>query len=88
MSTRPTATCSRCRAAAPSGSAADQSGVDNLVLAGDWTRCGLDAGCIEAAVMSGIEAANVVAGRRLTAGLAGRWHGLEPDLLEAAGARG
>ena len=66
----------------------DQSGVDNLVLAGDWTRCGLDAGCIEAAVMSGIEAANVVAGRRLTAGLAGRWHGLEPDLREAAGARG
>jgi uncharacterized protein with NAD-binding domain and iron-sulfur cluster len=55
----------------------DQSGVENLVLAGDWTNCGLNAGCVEAAVMSGIEAANVVARRPLTDGLAGRWYGLE-----------
>ncbi len=55
----------------------DQSGCDNLVLAGDWTNCGLNAGCVEAAVMSGIEAANVVRGRPLTQRLAGRWYGLD-----------
>lgn len=44
----------------------DESGVDNLVLAGDWTDCGLNAGCIEAAVISGVEAAAAVEGRPLT----------------------
>lgn len=43
----------------------NQSGLDNLVLAGDWTDCGLNAGCIEAAVISGIEAAAAVEGRPL-----------------------
>ena len=28
----------------------DRSGFDNLVLAGDWTRNGIDGGCVEAAV--------------------------------------
>jgi hypothetical protein len=41
----------------------DESGFDNLYLAGDWTDCGLNAGCIEAAVLSGLEAANAVTGR-------------------------
>ncbi len=45
----------------------DESGYDNLVLAGDWTDSGMNAGCIEAAVMSGIEAANALLGR-------GRYH--------------
>jgi uncharacterized protein with NAD-binding domain and iron-sulfur cluster len=45
----------------------DESGYDNLVLAGDWTDCGMNAGCIEAAVMSGLQAANVLLGR-------GRFH--------------
>jgi uncharacterized protein with NAD-binding domain and iron-sulfur cluster len=45
----------------------DESGFDNLVLAGDWTDCGMNAGCIEAAVMSGLEAANSLLGR-------GRFH--------------
>ena len=45
----------------------DESGYDNLVLAGDWTDCGINAGCIEAAVMSGLEAANALLGR-------GRYH--------------
>ena len=45
----------------------DESGYDNLVLAGDWTDCGLNAGCIEAAVMSGLQAANALLGR-------GRYH--------------
>jgi uncharacterized protein with NAD-binding domain and iron-sulfur cluster len=41
----------------------DESGYDNLVLAGDWTDSGMNAGCIEAAVMSGFEAANALLGR-------------------------
>ena len=42
---------------------ADESGYDNLFLAGDWTDNGLNAGCIEAAVLSGLRAANAVLGR-------------------------
>ncbi len=45
----------------------DESGYDNLALAGDWTDTGINAGCIEAAVVSGLQAANAVAGR-------GRYH--------------
>ncbi|TDO18731.1 uncharacterized protein with NAD-binding domain and iron-sulfur cluster [Mycobacterium sp. BK086] len=40
----------------------DESGYDNLVLAGDWTDCGINAGCIEAAVVSGLQAANALLG--------------------------
>ena len=39
----------------------DDSGFDNLVLAGDWTRNGVDGGCVESAATSGRQAA-----RRLT----------------------
>lgn len=42
---------------------ADEGGFDNLFLAGDWTDCGINAGCIEAAVLSGLQAANAVQGR-------------------------
>jgi uncharacterized protein with NAD-binding domain and iron-sulfur cluster len=45
----------------------DESGYDNMVLAGDWTDSGMNAGCIEAAVMSGLQAANALLGR-------GRFH--------------
>ncbi len=41
----------------------DESGYDNVVLAGDWTDCAMNAGCIEAAVMSGLIAANALLGR-------------------------
>jgi uncharacterized protein with NAD-binding domain and iron-sulfur cluster len=41
----------------------DESGYDNLVLAGDWTDSGINAGCIESAVMSGLQAANALLGR-------------------------
>ena len=41
----------------------DESGYDNLFLAGDWTDSGLNAGCLEAAVLSGLQAANAVRGR-------------------------
>jgi len=40
----------------------DQSGYRDLYLAGDWTDCGLNAGCIEAAVLSGLQAANAALG--------------------------
>ncbi|GIQ75080.1 FAD-dependent oxidoreductase [Bradyrhizobium sp. RD5-C2] len=40
----------------------DRSGISNLFLAGDWTRTGLDSGCIEAAVMSGRVAARAITG--------------------------
>ena len=39
------------------------SGFANLVLAGDWTRCGLNSGCVEAAVTSGLLAAAAVSGK-------------------------
>lgn len=45
----------------------DESGYDNLVLAGDWTDSGINAGCIEAAVISGLQAANALLGH-------GRYH--------------
>lgn len=34
--------------------------VSNMTVAGDWTSCGLDAGCVEAAVMSGMLAAHAI----------------------------
>jgi len=38
----------------------DQSGFDNLYLAGDWTLNGINAGCVEAATNSGLEAAQAL----------------------------
>ena len=35
---------------------------DNLTVAGDWTDCGHQAGCVEAAVMSGLLAASALSG--------------------------
>ena len=39
-----------------------RSGYTNLFLAGDWTRTGIDGGCVEAAVLSGRAAARAIAG--------------------------
>jgi uncharacterized protein with NAD-binding domain and iron-sulfur cluster len=36
---------------------------DNLTITGDWTDCGFNAGCIEAAVMSGMLAAHALSQR-------------------------
>lgn len=39
---------------------ADGSGFENLILAGDWTQNGINYGCIEAATVSGIQAAQAI----------------------------
>jgi uncharacterized protein with NAD-binding domain and iron-sulfur cluster len=44
---------------------ADDSGFDNLFLAGDWIDNGLNAGCIEGAALGGLQAANAIEGRLL-----------------------
>ena len=49
-----------------------ESGFENLVLAGDWTRNGIDGGCVEAAVASGQQAAAALIGVAADAGAAGR----------------
>jgi uncharacterized protein with NAD-binding domain and iron-sulfur cluster len=63
--------------------AADGSGFANLVLAGDWIDSGLNAGCIEAATLAGLQAANAVMGANLTDGTVG----FRPASREPAGAR-
>lgn len=50
---------------------ANESGLANVTLAGDWTNNGFNAGCIEAAIMSGMQAANAIQGRPLNYGIAG-----------------
>jgi uncharacterized protein with NAD-binding domain and iron-sulfur cluster len=40
----------------------DDSGFENLVLAGDWTRNGIDGGCVEAATISGLRAGRALSG--------------------------
>jgi uncharacterized protein with NAD-binding domain and iron-sulfur cluster len=52
----------------------DESGYDDMVLAGDWTDNGLNAGCIEAATLSGLQAANALLGRT-------RWHRISGTYL-------
>jgi uncharacterized protein with NAD-binding domain and iron-sulfur cluster len=41
---------------------ADESGFANLVMAGDWTRNGIDGGSVEAAATSGMQAARAISG--------------------------
>lgn len=40
----------------------DGSGFNNLYLAGDWVKTGLNAGCVEAAVMGGMQASRAISG--------------------------
>jgi uncharacterized protein with NAD-binding domain and iron-sulfur cluster len=52
----------------------DTSGFENLVLAGDWTKNGIDGGCVEAAVVSGMQAARaLIDEKRPIAGESPRW---------------
>jgi hypothetical protein len=63
----------------------DQSGYENLLLAGDWTRNGIDAGSIESAVTSGMLAAQAICGQPTDiAGLSG-WLGADRE--DPAGSR-
>ena len=39
-----------------------ESGFDNLYLSGDWTDCGLNSGCMEAAFTSGMLASQAISG--------------------------
>src|SRR6266540_1147396 len=41
---------------------ADESGYENLYLAGDWVKTALDAGCVEAAAMAGMQASRAICG--------------------------
>jgi uncharacterized protein with NAD-binding domain and iron-sulfur cluster len=41
---------------------AHESGYANLFLTGDWIRTGMDAGCVEAAVMAGMQASRAICG--------------------------
>ncbi len=42
-----------------------ESGFDNLWLAGDWVRTGMNAGCVEAGAMGGLGAAAALTGRSI-----------------------
>ncbi len=57
-----------CDGAAPGTSAlrpeAHESGLDNVVFAGTWTRTNVNSTCVEAATISGIAAARVLTGPR------------------------
>ena len=62
----------------PSG----KSGFENLTLAGDWTSNGIDGGCVEAAVISGMDAARAVTGApTVIPGGSTRWLRPQPQEL-------
>ena len=47
----------------------DKTGFSNLLIAGDWTDNPINAGCVEAAIMSGMMAANVLSGKDIYDGI-------------------
>jgi uncharacterized protein with NAD-binding domain and iron-sulfur cluster len=62
----------------------NDSGFENLVLAGDWTKNGIDGGCVEAAVTSGMQAARKLTGiKRPITGQSPRWLQPSPEQLPA-----
>jgi len=50
---------------------ANETGFDNLIVAGDWTWNPMNAGCVEGTVMSGMMAANAMLGKPLDEGIVG-----------------
>jgi len=46
--------------------ATDESGFNNLYLTGDWIKTGLNAGCVEAAVMAGMQTSRAMSGHPST----------------------
>lgn len=57
----------------------DRSGFDNLFLAGDWTRNGLNVGAMESAVMSGMQASRGICGHPQRIAFESFGDGLEPE---------
>jgi uncharacterized protein with NAD-binding domain and iron-sulfur cluster len=61
-----------------------ESGFANLKLAGDWTANGIDGGCVEAAVISGMDAARAITGEpTLIPGHSTAWLQPQPRELPA-----
>lgn len=52
----------------------DESGFSNLYLVGDWIDNEFNAGCIEATVMSGMQASNAISGYPPLESIAGQFH--------------
>jgi predicted NAD/FAD-dependent oxidoreductase len=50
------------------------AGYDNLTICGDWTDCGYNMGCVEAAVISGRLAAHALSQRPALAEIVGFDH--------------
>ncbi|MFZ1687701.1 MAG: NAD(P)-binding protein [Flavobacteriales bacterium] len=50
---------------------ADDTCFDNLIVAGDWTWNPINSGCVEATVMSGLMAANIMMGQPIDQGIVG-----------------
>jgi uncharacterized protein with NAD-binding domain and iron-sulfur cluster len=53
---------------------ANDTGYDNLYLAGDWLDCGFNVGCVEAAVMGGLQAASAISGHPQLSDIVGYHH--------------
>jgi uncharacterized protein with NAD-binding domain and iron-sulfur cluster len=62
----------------------DDSGFRNLYLAGDWTRNGINAGSVEAAVMSGMQASQGISGYPKT--ILGGWEEMDHPAANSHGA--
>ena len=52
----------------------NETGFDNLIICGDWVDSGLNFGCVEAAVMAGMEASNAVWGTPKLSEISGYGH--------------
>jgi uncharacterized protein with NAD-binding domain and iron-sulfur cluster len=52
----------------------NETGFDNLYICGDWVDSGLNFGCVEAAVMSGMEASNAIWGTPKLGEISGYGH--------------
>lgn len=64
---------------------ADEAGFDNLVVAGDWLYTGLNVGCVEAAVMGGLQASRALSGYpSVIVGDTGWWFGRPDEAMTGA----
>jgi hypothetical protein len=62
----------------------DDTGYANLYVVGDWTDCGFNAGCVEAAAMSGLVAARAMGGGPRLHEIVGHLALRDPGRLRAA----